>query len=259
MLQGPRFYEIVEPHMPITKLVKLLAVKSIEHAIVIDDGIIIGVVSVKDVARHIVRAFEAAGSVEALNLNAILGDVVASIMSRPPYVVSGPLDYCRAASIMLSKGIGILPIVDSSGSFLGAITELDYALQSLKLDAQASRYATGKVILGDPDEPIIEALGRMYEHGFRRLPLRVGEDYYMATMQSLLLAIARRPHMETLLEKAYRYSTPATILDADTASIANAAETILSIPERAILLRSADKISILTERDLVRAYRDEHC
>ena len=259
LLRGPRFYEVVEPHTPVTKLIKLLAIRSVEHAIVVDDNIIVGIVSVKDIARHIIRAFEAAGSVEAINLDAVLGSTAASIMSRPPYVVTGPIDYCRAANIMLGKEIGILPVVDSSGSFLGAITELDYALQSLEIDVPASRYTTSDVVFGDPDEPVIEALGRMYEYGFRRLPLRVGEDYYMATMQSLLFAIARKPHVETLLEKAYKYSPPATILDIETTSIANAAETILSIPEHAILLRNSNRVHILTERDLVRAYRDEYC
>ncbi|KSW12245.1 hypothetical protein CF15_05695 [Pyrodictium occultum] len=251
-----RFYETIEPDATVAKAIRLLGTRGISHAAVVDDeGLLIGVVSVKDLARHLLDVFEDAGAVERFNFKAALETSVYEVANKPPYVAErmGPRE---AAEIMIQRGIGFLPVVDESGRFISAYTELDYAMQLLGSNEPARCYATHSLVMGDPSEPLIEALGYMYEKGFRRLPLNVDEEYYLATMTSILMAIARRPSEDTLLEPLASRSAPAPVLDYEAAVVSDVAELILSVNERALLLLDGERLAraIITERDLLRAY-----
>lgn len=234
-----------------------MGTRGISHAAIVeDDGLLVGIVSIKDLARHVLELFEEAGTVERFDFRAALETSVHEIASRPPYVIRREAGLNEAAEIMLRRGIGFLPVVDEAGRFVSAYTELDYAISTMGRTEPARCYATHSIVMGDPSEPLIEALGYMYEKGFRRLPLSIDGEYYMATMSSILMAIARKPVEETLLEPLASHSTPAPVLEYEQALVSDAAEVILAVNERALLLLDQERLAraIVTERDLVRAY-----
>jgi len=252
-----RFYEMFDPSTTITKAIRLMGTRGISHAAVVDDeGLLIGIVSVKDLARHILDVFEEAGTVERFDFSAALEASIHNIVSKPPYVVSRTIPPEEAAEIMLQRNIGFLPVVDEGGRLVTAYAELDYAVSLVERLDPARCYATHNIVMGDPSEPLIEALGSMYEKGFRRLPLSIDDEYYMATMSSILMTIARRPTEETLLEPLASYSVPAPMLEYETALVSDAANVILAVAERALLLVDKERLAraIITERDLVEAY-----
>ncbi len=221
-----------------------------------EDGLLVGVLSVKDIGRYVAEAFEDAGALEQADMLAILNTPVSRIASKPPIVLHED-SLCRAVEIMITRNIGFVPRVDSDGRILYAYTELDTGFELLDLDKPARDYASTSVVTGEPEEPVIEALGFMLEQGFRRIPFRLGSEYYIATMSSLLRAIVKRPRAETLLEPVKTYAMPAAVLDYNDASIGDVAEIILAVTERAVLLLDNGELSaIITERDLVRAYAD---
>jgi len=189
---------------------------------------------------------------------AVLNTPVQRIASRPPVVLRED-SFCRAVEIMLSRNIGFVPRVDDNGVFIHAYTELDAGFELLGSDTPAREYASSNVVTGEPDEPVIEALGFMLEQGFRRIPFVIDSEYYIATMSSLLRAITKKPRAETLLEPVRAYSVPAAVLDYESARLGDAAEIILAITERAVLLLSDKELrAIFTERDLVRAHALEN-
>jgi len=235
----------------------LFASRGISHAAIVEeDGLLVGVLSVKDIGRYVAEAFEDAGALEQADMLAVLSTPVSKIASKPPIVLHED-SLCKAVEVMIARNIGFVPRVDSSGRILHAYTELDTGFELLDLDKPAKKYASTSVVTGEAEEPIIEALGFMLEQGFRRIPFRLDSEYYIATMSSLLRAIVKRPRAETLLEPVKTYAMPAAVLNYNDASIGDVAEIILAITERAVLLLDSGELqAIITERDLVRAYAD---
>ena len=194
---------------------------------------------------------------ERFDFDAVLEAPVTEAASKPPYVARNP-DPRDCAEIMHSRRIGFLPVVDEQGRLVTACTELDYALELLGDNRKAKCYSTHEIIMGEPNEPLIEAIGTMLESGVRRLPVRHRGDYYMVTMASALLAIARERREETLVKDIVEVATPSPRLDYQEATVSEAAELIAAVPERALLLIDNEGLAraIMTERDLLTAYID---
>jgi CBS domain-containing protein len=254
-----RFYEVVRPSTSIAKTIRLLATRGVEHAAIVnDDGVLEAVVSVKDIAARIVKAFEEAGELERFDLKTLLETPVIEVASKPPLVVRLS-DRRQCALIMAIRKIGFLPVVSDKGELSDACTELEYALYLLNDDRLAWCYASPNIVFGEPTEPLIESLGRMLELQFRRLPIKYSDEYYIVTMNTLLHAIVRESQTDVLLREALRYATLAPRLDYETTTVSVVAEIILASPEHAVLLvdESENPKAIITERDLVISYVDK--
>lgn len=253
-----RFYEVIRPSTSIAKTIRLLATRGVGHAAIVNyDGVLEAVVSVKDIAARIVRAFEEAGEVERFDLKPLLEAPVIEVASKPPLVIRLG-DRRQCALIMAMRGIGFLPVVSDRGEMSDACTELEYALYLLDDDRLAWCYASHNIVFGEPAEPLIESLGRMLELQFRRLPIKYGDEYYIVTMNTLLHAIVKEAQTDVLLREAFHYATPASRLDYETTTVSMAAEIIFASPEHAVLLvdDSGNPRAIMTERDLVISYVD---
>ncbi len=212
-------------------------------------------------ARRVVAAFESSGAADlTANMEAVFSEQVQNVMSKPPIVLHGRQPVCRAARIMTERSVGVIPIVDGEGRLVDAVTELDFAFELLGSEAPAYKFATTHPIIADAGDTVIEALGEMLEYGFRRLPFLRNSEVYIATMHTLLLAIARSPTVVTLLGKISNYSQPAVVLDR-AASVGEAAEAIAAVTERAVIFaQDSNPIdAIMTERDLVKAFYTLRC
>jgi len=101
----------VTPEMGLRQLARELVMRQIRGAPVLEDGKLVGVITLSDVARAL-----AEGRVEAK---------VADYMSRPPITIRETDDINKAIELMNRHGIGRLPVVDSTGHLVGIVTRTD--------------------------------------------------------------------------------------------------------------------------------------
>lgn len=107
----------------------IMALGRIRHLPVASGGVVIGIVSQRDV-------FRAAAS-SALRLgraaqHAWLAKIlVRDVMSAPPVTTEPDTDLRQAVSLMLERKLGCLPVVSSEGRLVGLVSETD-CLRMLK-------------------------------------------------------------------------------------------------------------------------------
>ena len=94
----------------------------IRHLPVVEDGILVGIVSHRDLlAAALSSVLESSAEDEAL-LRAI---VVADVMTRDPYAVRIDTSLGDAAALLLKRRVGCLPVVDDERRLIGLISETD--------------------------------------------------------------------------------------------------------------------------------------
>ncbi len=229
-----------------------------EHLIVLDDySHVIGVLSVKDIGRSLVLSFESAGDIEHFSLKNFLETPVADIHSKPVIGVEEDPGLAKALRIMYERGIGILPVITREGLLVTAYTELHAAFLLLSSNDDAKTYASFDIVWGEPDSPLIEAIGFMHERGFRRLPFIHEDTVLIATLSRILHYLASIGDSRALLHPLEAVSVKATVVDEKHASLGLMAELILSLTERCVLIKSMNSYGILTVRDLLRAAVDK--
>ncbi len=253
LTSGSVGYAVASPNDTIVKLVELFHGFSVEHAAVVDDdGILIGVVSTKDIGRFLAQSFESQGLIEHTRIDGILNTRIEEIMSTPPLTCRPETGLLDALRVMVQHGIGFLPVVDDRGVLLDAYTELHAALIVMGDRRPAKCCSTLRVFMADPETPLIEALGVMSDYGFRRLPYRIGSDIYIAVLNDVIYSIVMGKTRE-LTAPLRGIGRKAVLVPIDT-PLGATAELILGLPERAVLLEEKGDIAgIITERDLVYA------
>jgi acetoin utilization protein AcuB len=93
------------------------------HAIVVDQGRVVGVVSDRDLFRNL-SPFIGMGSERPMD-QASLNRKVHQIMSRRPITVGGGEPIASAGLLMLQHNISCLPVVDAQGGCRGVVTSRD--------------------------------------------------------------------------------------------------------------------------------------
>jgi CBS domain-containing protein len=100
----------VEPSTPVPGLLTALAARGVGAAVVVDDGAVVGMVSERDVVRHLHHRG-----------GALLDDAVASIMTGP-VTTCGPDDEVDAlAGVMTQRRIRHIPVVED-GKLTGIVS-----------------------------------------------------------------------------------------------------------------------------------------
>lgn len=109
--------------MNLPKAHQLMKDHSIRRLPVVEDGKLIGIVTLGDVRE---AGPSGATSLSIYELNYLLANLtVGDIMTRDPITLEAKDSLHDAAEIMLSKKIGGLPIVDEENHLIGIITESD--------------------------------------------------------------------------------------------------------------------------------------
>jgi CBS domain-containing protein len=89
-----------------------MAVGAFRHLPVLDDrGRLVGILSDRDILRALARP---------------KSTIVAEIMTRSPVTVKADAAAHTAATIMLDRKIGSLPVVNDDGQLVGLVTETDF-------------------------------------------------------------------------------------------------------------------------------------
>jgi CBS domain-containing protein len=112
---------------------ELMRVANVRHLPVVRDGLLVGVVSQRDVLRHSPAPEEhlKPSGFDARQRRVRLGE----IMSRAVVTVAPDSHAKAAAELLLRLKIGCVPVVDAEGTVLGILTETDFVrLSGRQLD-----------------------------------------------------------------------------------------------------------------------------
>jgi CBS domain-containing protein len=100
---------------------------------------------------------------------------VREAMTSSPSAISKEANVRQAAQLMMSAGVGSLPVVDGE-SLVGIVTDRDLVREVLAEDRDPKQMTVGeccteKLVVVSPDEPLDAALQRMAREQVRRLPV----------------------------------------------------------------------------------------
>jgi len=110
MTRKPKF---VEPNTSIGKAARIMARNKIGSVLVIDKGVLVGILTEGDILR---RAF--------IKNKSPTKTKVKEIMTKNPIIVSPDDDIEKAAKIMSHKGVRRFPVVED-GAVIGLVSEKD--------------------------------------------------------------------------------------------------------------------------------------
>jgi CBS domain-containing protein len=107
------------------------------------------------------------------NLLAAINESVREIMTGQVVTLGNDAKIADAASLIVDKRIGGLPIVDEGEVLVGIVTERDVmrVLSSEKSAALVEEVMSGSLKVTGPETPVGEATKQMITHRFRRLPV----------------------------------------------------------------------------------------
>jgi CBS domain-containing protein len=107
------------------------------------------------------------------NLLAAINESVREIMTEKVVTIGNDAKIADAASLIVEKRMGGLPIVDADGVLVGIVTERDVmkVLSSEKSQGLVEEIMSTSLKVTGPETPIGEATKEMITHHFRRLPV----------------------------------------------------------------------------------------
>lgn len=105
--------------------------------------------------------------------SALLKEHVSSIMNPNPVYVAAAEKLPKILEIMVTKNVGVVPVVFEDGTLWGIITEHDIVehLAEKTVGRKVSEVMTSNVITIDESATIKEAAEMMIKYGVRRLPI----------------------------------------------------------------------------------------
>ena len=114
--------EVVGRNDDLGQVEDLMAAKKLRHVLVVEDGELVAVVSQRDLFKAMMSS--AMGYGEKAQKAYLHSVRVKEIMTDPVVTVASDTPVGEAASLMLQKGIGCLPVVDGT-RLVGIVTKTD--------------------------------------------------------------------------------------------------------------------------------------
>ncbi|MFB0544511.1 MAG: CBS domain-containing protein [Asgard group archaeon] len=156
----------IDKDQRISYALELMEKNSISHLIAVDDGNLVGIISITDIADLLGK--RRTGSISPSRLH------VSSGMSIDPITVTPDTNLAEAAKIMLSKKISSLPVMEDD-ELVGVFSKSDFLkccddVESVYVDQLMSEKSKRPVVIGSSDR-IIRARSMMLKGGFSFLPV----------------------------------------------------------------------------------------
>jgi CBS domain-containing protein len=114
--------EVVDRNDDLSRVEDLMAAKKLRHVPVLEDGEVVAIVSQRDLFKAMMSSTMGYG--EKAQKTYLHGVRVKEIMTYPVVTVAPETSVDAAAELVLQKGIGCLPVVDS-GTLVGIVTKTD--------------------------------------------------------------------------------------------------------------------------------------
>lgn len=111
---------------------EVLSTRRIHHVAVLENQIVVGIVSDRDVLRN-VSPFMGTNAERALDA-ATLKKRVHQFMTRHPRTISPSTEVVEAARMLLEYGISCLPVVDEQGHLEGIVTTRDLLRAAIRVN-----------------------------------------------------------------------------------------------------------------------------
>jgi CBS domain-containing protein len=234
----------------------------VRHLPVVDRHHVVGVITERDFLRYHAGTDEGGG-----------GNIVRQFMSTPPEVIGPEDDLVRAAAVMVSRGVGCLPVVED-GELVGMLTTTDIVGLPLAAAGVALPGAEPRVEVAmqrdpatvAPFAPLLEAVGLMVDRGVRHIPvvdddrriIGIISDRDVRTAIGDPLDALRRelPELEELKVSGVM-TTNVTTVD-ESASLAEAAHHFVDERIGALPVVDGDDrlVGLLTYVDVIRALQE---
>src|SRR5262245_54425006 len=113
----------VPPGTSLTEARELMAKRRIRHLLVVKDGLLIGIVTDRDIRSNLPSL---ATSLSVWEVNYLLDRLtIGEVMTRVVLTIGPDREASEAARIMIEHKIGALPVLNGTG-VVGIITETDF-------------------------------------------------------------------------------------------------------------------------------------
>ncbi len=114
----------------------LLSSRRIHHVVVLEDNRIVGIISDRDVLRHM-SPFMGTNSERSID-SATLKKRVHQIMTRHVQTVRFDVEIVDAAKILLERGISCLPVVSETEALVGIVSTRDLLRNAVRMGCFSS-------------------------------------------------------------------------------------------------------------------------
>ncbi len=110
--------------------------------------------------------------------SALNSESVESIMNPTPIYVLNTAKVSEALRVMVLNGVGLLPVVDKSGTPQGVVTEHDMVrhLLNVEVGVKVAEIMTSSLVIAYSDDSLRRVFQLMSIYGFRRLPIVSREE-----------------------------------------------------------------------------------
>ena len=198
--------------------------------------------------------------------SALLKEHVASIMNPNPVYVTVNEKLTRILEIMVTRNVGVVPVVFEDGTLWGIITEHDLVehLAEKTTGRKVSEVMTTNVITIDASATIKEAAEMMIKYGVRRLPITEDDALWgMITAKDIVRFFGSHDVFRFIETDSIDEALKAPVklvglsgyvtIDPD-ADVGDAATTMKNKGVSSLLVVKDDKlVGIITERDVLYA------
>jgi CBS domain-containing protein len=152
----------------LSRALELLGKKGVDRLVVVQDGVVSGILTYADIADRLGVSKVVALSIQRLHVSSAMTDTVITV---------GPEDEVTdVAQLMLDRGMSGCPVVDAQGALLGVITKIEISRLVEKFDdVKIKELMTSKDILQvNPVARLVKARGDMLAAGYSGLPVTDG-------------------------------------------------------------------------------------
>ena len=111
------------PDLRLYQALAMMEEKHIRHLPLVEDGLLVGILTDRDVKRHMSAAFRT--DHEKAEDRASMLVTVADVMTRDPYSVSPATPLRDVLKAMIEHKYGAVPVVDAARRPVGIITSID--------------------------------------------------------------------------------------------------------------------------------------
>jgi CBS domain-containing protein len=141
----------VAPGTPLKDVAELLSARGISGAPVVEDGVVVGVVSEADILAKERRPRQESWLERLLGGREpdrkTLARTAGEAMTSPALTIGADRRVDKAAAVMLDRGVNRLPVLDPEGRLAGIVTRADLVRAFVHSDEQIAREIREEVLL----------------------------------------------------------------------------------------------------------------